>query len=803
VDPAEPLIGRQLHQYLVTGLLGRGGMGVVYRARDVRLQREVAVKILPPGELGDEVRRQRFLREARAASALSHANIVTIYEIESHEDMDFIAMELVEGRSMAECLPREGLNLDDALAYATQVLEGMSAAHRAGLVHRDLKPGNLMIRDDGAVKILDFGLAKQRAEHADTELAVTAAGVVMGTMAYMSPEQARGEPVGPASDVFSLGVILYEMVVGHVPFRGSGLSAVHALLDGRFVPVLQVRPDCPPALERVITKALQPDPAARYASAREMLDDLRGTVRPASSGIARPSRPPERSPLAPGMPTAASPSSRVRTVVRGWRWAAPVAVAVAIGAALFWARSPGPALQSLAILPFANDSGTPDFDYIAVGLPDSVRRDLAGSVGLRIPLQSAIRGWNPVTRDFRSAAVQSGVDAVFTGRLRQVNGALQAEVELVDRDGSMLWTRRYDDLTGLLDLERQISSDLAAELRLTPITRTRPANTEAYELYLRGRHHVGLRTIGDLQQAIQYFSQATSIDRQFAAAYAGIGEAYGLIANFGSQPPVTVLGQAKSAARQALDLDPTIPEAHTAYGFAVAFGDHDLAEAERAFRRAIELNPDLPEPHSYLAVMVLTPLKRFDEAMIEIQRAIDLDPASAIRKLVQVHVLYLARRYDRALALLDRVDPKFLPVQIVLERTVNLAALGRPAEAADAILATVPDAKRWMAEPERQEQGQLTVLGSLALLRARMGDTAAAIRLLQPIERAAARTYVSGCSVAAVYIALERFDAAIREVTRCIEERDFQSLHLGVDARFDRLRDDRRFMALVRNANPP
>jgi tetratricopeptide (TPR) repeat protein/predicted Ser/Thr protein kinase len=797
----ESLIGRQLHQYLVTALLGRGGMGVVYRAHDVRLERDVALKVLPPGQLGDEARRQRFLREARSASALSHTNIVTIYEIDSDDGVDFIAMELVQGRPLSDCLSPGGMDLDRATAYAVQVLEGMSAAHRAGLVHRDLKPGNLMIRDDGAVKILDFGLAKLRAaEHAETEMALTAEGLVMGTVAYMSPEQARGDPVGPSSDVFSIGVILYEMVVGRLPFRGSGLSAVHALFEGRFEPVLQVRPDCPPRLEQVIAKALQPEPLARYASAGEMLDHLRGTPgQPSSAGFAAPTAVATDGSDATAVQAAPARPARREPRLRRWWWAAAgIAVAV-VATSVFWDRQRGGAVDSLAILPFANESGVPDLDYIAVGLPDSVYRDFAGAPGLRVPLRSSIRGWDPVRRDFRSAATQSGVKAVFTGRLQQVKGKLQADVELADRDGTVLWQHRYEDPGGLLDLQQQISSDLGKQLRIAPIAHKRPANAEAYELYLKGRYETGLRTMDNLRNAILYFSQATSIDRQFAAAYAGIGEAYALIANFGSQPPVTALEQAKTAARRALDLDPTIAEAHTAYGFAVVFSEHDWAQAESSFRRAIELNPNLAEPHAYLAVVVLTPLKRFDEAMIEIQRAIDLEPTSGIRKLVQVHVLYMARRYEKALALLDEVDPAFLPIEIALERSFNFGGLGKPAEAAAAILAVVPEATRWVDHPEALDQSQLSVLGSLARLRAQLGETAMALRVVDQLERASARSYVSGCVIGAIHIELSRSDAAMREVTRCVAERDFQSLHLGVDARFDALREDPRFSALVQS----
>jgi eukaryotic-like serine/threonine-protein kinase len=276
--PSESLIGHQLQQYRVTALLGRGGMGVVYSARDVRLERDVALKLLP-AEFTDDNRRDRFLREARTASALSHPNIITIYEVDSADGLDFIVMELIAGRTLQESIPPGGFAIPLAEDYGRQMLEGMAAAHRVGLVHRDLKPGNLMIRDDGVLKILDFGLATLRVDDdAQTEARLTAVGHVLGTAAYMSPEQARGEAVGPPSDVFSMGVILYQMVTGQSPFRGSGLSVLHALIEGTYERPQRVRPDCPLSLEGLIAKALARTPGDRFATAGEMLNELRVAI---------------------------------------------------------------------------------------------------------------------------------------------------------------------------------------------------------------------------------------------------------------------------------------------------------------------------------------------------------------------------------------------------------------------------------------------------------------------------------------------------------------------------------------------
>lgn len=399
----DSLIGAQFQQYRVTGLLGRGGMGVVYKARDVRLERDVAFKVLAAAELGDETRRLRFLREARAASALSHPNIVTIHEIDSAGGVDFIVMELLSGHTLHDIIPGQGLGLPLVASYAGQLLEGMAAAHRAGLVHRDLKPGNLMVRPDGVLKILDFGLATWRAsDDDDTAERLTAAGKVVGTMAYMSPEQARGEVVGPPSDVFSMGVILYHMVAGRSPFRGSGLSVMHALIEGRFDPVLQVRPECPPGLAAVIERALQPSISARFASAGEMLRALRG-----ASGEPAP---PDAAPTASVMMPASTPPPVERSPRRAaavpWAAAAAVAAAVVAGGAWYMMAPRQARTSSPATAAFASD-----YDAYQAGRAALDRYDIPGNIDRAVESMQAAIALNPT-----SAAAYAGLADAYLQR---------------------------------------------------------------------------------------------------------------------------------------------------------------------------------------------------------------------------------------------------------------------------------------------------------------------------------------------------------------------------------------------------
>jgi serine/threonine-protein kinase len=522
----ESLIGRQLQQYRVTALLGRGGMGVVYKAHDARLDRDVALKVLPSGELDDDSLRQRFLREARAASALSHANIVTIYEIDTSDRVDFIVMELVAGRTLAECIPPDGLSLKGVATYGLQMLEGMTAAHRAGLVHRDLKPGNLMVRDDGSLKILDFGLATLRvSDDTGTEARLTGAGHVLGTLAYMSPEQARGEMVGPPSDVFSMGVILYQMITGRPPFRGSGLSVMHALIEGTFDPVLAARPDCPGPLEKVVTRALQPDALQRYPSAAEMLNDFRLAIGLTPS--------PDFEPTAAMRRSAAIRLAARKKPVNRRRWLVVAAVlAAAILAAGAWYAAP------------------------------RLRR---------APAATAATSTSGFTSEY---------DAYEAGR-----SALD----------------RYD----------------------------KPGNVD---------------------RAVEYMQAAIARNPQYAAAYAGLSEAY-LQRNTVAPDPNWV-GLARDSAAQAVALNPDLAIGHAALGNALV-ENGKRAQATTEFERARDLDPKSWSAYLGLAGIANASGNR-TEADALFQKAIDTAQGSWIPYMVAGRFYFGTQRYDDALRVWDR-----------------------------------------------------------------------------------------------------------------------------------------------------
>lgn len=589
---ADALIGHQFQQYRVTALLGRGGMGVVYKARDVRLERDVAFKVLPAGELGDQTRRLRFLREARAASALSHPNIVTIHEIDSADGVDFIVMELVKGSTLHDVIPPSGLGLPLVTRYATQLLEGMAAAHRAGLVHRDLKPGNLMIRDDGVLKILDFGLATLRAgDDDDTVARLTATGNVVGTVAYMSPEQARGEVVGPPSDVFSIGVILYQMVAGRSPFRGSGLSVMHALIEGRFDPVRTVRAECPTALADVIERALNPDIGGRYTSAAEMLT----AIRQASGAPPSPEFVPTQTAAVPLVHRSLDTTRR-----RRWLRAAGVGVIVTLLAFGGWYVT-----RRMA-------SSTPS------PAPDSLLAATGGS-----PEELTTRAGELLRLHYREGYIDRAIDDLGTAIGQKERYAL-AEARL-----SVAYSRKnVRSPDGVLRqqavayAERAVADDpqlAAAHIALGA------AQTAA----------------GQFDTAARAFANALTLDPSNTELLWRLGD----LAMARNDPRTAEQHYAKAAAGSGEW------EAHGKLG-AFYYGRGRYQEALGAFERMRDLAPDHARAYNNLAA-VLHQLDRTDDAAAALQRSLEIAPVPTTYSNLGT-LLYYEGKYSEAAAAFDR-----------------------------------------------------------------------------------------------------------------------------------------------------
>jgi serine/threonine-protein kinase len=789
-------IGAEVSHYRILEALGKGGMGEVYLAKDTRLDRLVALKVLSTELSEDAAAVKRFLREARMAASLSHPNIVSIYEVGAETGVHFIAMEYIQGTTLRQQIRQGPLEIETAVGIARQILDALACAHEAGIVHRDIKPENIMQSKSGHVKVLDFGLAREdlletpEANQA-TLTEITEPGHIVGTVKYMSPERLRGKSADARSDIFAFGIVFYEMLAGRRPFEG-GTSAEYTQR------VLSSPPDAlarfnyavSEPLERVVRKCLEKDPDWRYQSTRELAIDLRLLERDGeTSGITQ-RLPTSVSAIA--QPAIASPARSRRLP---WIIGALAVALAALAAGAYTFLRPSNPVDSLAVMPFVNSSGDSNLDYAADGLCESLRRDLSGLSGLSVTAQSVVERYRGKESDPLAVARELHVSAVLLGRLRRRAGNLELEAELIDGSkGTQLWSRSYEwSQSGLLDLESLLAGDISDRINSGSASRAaksraRTTDAEAYDLYLKGRHLLRLRGLDDVQQAAQLFQQASSRDSRFALAYAGLADAYTLLANFGTQPPRTILPLAKSAAHRALELDDTLADAHASFGYASAFSDFDWAGAERSFRRAIQLNPNYPEAHVGFAITVLVPLKRFEEALMEAQRASTLEPGQPTGVMEVATVLLWARRFAESLDRFRQLDPAFLPDGRNALMALCLVGSGKPSEAVKAIGPAGRTADQTVAFRD----------AVLAFSYALAGRRAEAEQIAARLDRQATEKYVSACDRAGIQVGLEKPDRAMELLNQCYEDRDLDIRLLPVDVRYDRIRSDPRFQALLK-----
>lgn len=665
----DSLVGKSIAHYKVLSLLGRGGMGEVYLAEDTRLGRKVALKLLPDEFASDAQRLARFRQEARAASALSHPNIVTIHEIGEADSLHFMTTEFVDGQSVRQYASKRTIELTTALDIAIQVASALAAAHDVGVVHRDIKPDNIMIRRDRLVKVLDFGLAKLSegsdlalATQAPTKLMVnTEPGVVMGTANYMSPEQARGAEVDGRTDIWSLGVILYEMISGRIPFEGNTPTEVLSrILQKDPLPLARYAPEAPEELERIVTKSLAKDREGRYQTIKDLLIDLQRLRRQLElkAELERTVQPDEpESTVAQQKVTLGEPRQQTETAIssaeyivgevkrhkRGVLIALAVIITAAVGIYLYNSRA-GRQINSLAVLPLINGTGDPNSDYLSEGITESLIDSLSQLPNLRVNSLNSVLRYQGKEADAQAVGRELGVDAVVTGRIMHRADGLVVSVEMVDvRDNSRIWGKRYDrKFSELLAVQNEISREVLAKLRLRltgeqekRATKRYSENTEAYQLYLRGRYHWNRRAIEDLWKGIDNFQRAIELDPNFALAWSGLADSYITMLLGGpfartNRPPMPIAEVRTKwgpTARRAVELDPNLAEVHTSLGQGLEWLEWDLAGAEREYKRAIELNPDYATAHHRYAVFLMVS-GRSDEGLQEFKRALELDPAS-------------------------------------------------------------------------------------------------------------------------------------------------------------------------------
>jgi serine/threonine-protein kinase len=667
--------GDVLAHYRVLSPLGSGGMAQVYLAEDIRLGRQLALKVLSQRAVQDEERLRRFELEARAISALNHPNILTIYDVGHVGGTQFLATEYIDGVTLRSVLARGPLDLREALDLAIQIAQAVAAAHDAGVVHRDLKPENVMVRADGYVKVLDFGLAKLTARLplvADsdwqTQLVETKDGIVMGTFNYMAPEQARGGDLDARADLFSLGVLMYEMLAGHPPFKGaSAAEVIGAVLF--LEPEKIARADVPDALAAVVMTALRKDRNERYQTCATLLQDLRAQSRWLASDSNR------------GTAIAAPPVETSSGI------APDPAAAVRTGASAAGSARPGKrrrgrgTIASLAVLPFVNQIRDEHLDYFGDGLTESLINDLSQLPKLRVMARSTVFRYKGHDPDPQDVGRRLGVQAVLTGHVEQHGDGFVVGVELVDvEDGTQLWGARLNRRrSDLFILQAELSQELtgALRVRLTGDERRRlgkrhTVSAEAYQLYLRGRYFLNVRTGDALKQARSLFERAVAEDPAYALAYAGLADCCSLTAvSFRGSSGVSLIEQGRAAAMQALALDPTLADGHASLAFISFRFDWDWSAAEAEFARALDLNPGHAPSRQWYA-MYLASRRRFDAALTEMARALELDPLSLIIRSGIGRILHFAGRLDEAIHQYEHVlqtNPGFGQAHIDLALT--------------------------------------------------------------------------------------------------------------------------------------
>lgn len=782
--PSAELAGRRIGPYEVGARIGRGGMGDVYRARDTRLARTVAIKVLPSHAAADQSSRDRFEREARAVAALTHPHICTLHDVGSHDGIDFLVMEFLEGETLATRLTRGPLSTDEVIRASIQIASALDCAHRKGVVHRDLKPSNIILTESGA-KLLDFGIAKLHgsdnepdAGPADTPAAtLTRHGGLMGTIAYMSPEQVRREPVDARSDLFSFGAVIYEMSKGRRPFAGGNTEEVcDAILRG--ASSLPIGLDERNGVDGIIQKALQPDRGARYQNAAEMRADLQRLQQTSDRGG------------------------------RHWRSAAAIAAMVIavvvpstwILASRYEMRSASTtAVRAVAVLPFKPLVATgEESDYIGVAMADALITELGAvqTVAVR-PLSGSARYARPGA-DPVAAGRELDAELVVDGAIQRVGDRLRVTVHVIRvADGLTVWSERFDSRwTDVFTVQDTIADQVVRALAV-PLTREdrrrvlrrRTENFDAYEAYLKGRYFWNSRTADGLRRALGYFEQAIRYDPGYAQAHAGLADTYALLGSTATAalPPSEAGPKAIGAAARALDLDDTLAEAHVSYAFAVYSFEWNWTRAEEYFRRAIALDADYATAH-YWYSLYLGQVGRFDEALAEARRAMELEPLSLVGTYAVGLVHYSARRFDLAREYAGRV------LEVAPDSPLGLRLLGSTLLAAGRYEEAVAVFERLA----RAAPANSLYAGWLAHAYGRTGQTAKAREILGRLTSGAPGHYVAAANVAIGHIGIGDNDASLEWLERAYAEHSQALTYLKVDPVYDPLRSNRRFADLVR-----
>jgi eukaryotic-like serine/threonine-protein kinase len=787
-------VGAVIAQYRMLEEIGAGGMGVVYKADDTKLGRLAALKFLPEALARDASALERFQREARAASALNHPNICTIYDIAEYQNHPFIAMEYLDGRTLKEYILGRSLNSDEVSKVGIQIAEALFAAHSKGVVHRDVKPANIVVTATGPVKVLDFGLAKligSQGGNAPTR-SLTESHTVTGTLPYMSPEQLRGREVDPRTDIYALGVVLYEMSTGRRPFTAEiSPQLIDDILNSPPPLPREVNPKISPKLEEIILKCLEKDPEDRYQTAKEIAVDLRRMTAPSSAS----------------QRLVASRAKRFGRVAR-FLWAAiPIlALAILMIGWVFLRTTYFNPIRSIAVLPLVDDSKDASTQYISDGITEGVIDKLSEIPSLRVMSRNSVFRFKGKETDAPTVGKTLNVQMLLTGRIARQGDALIVGAELVNvSDGSQIWGRQFrypiSDLSRAQDeLASAVLDKLKLRLNSTEGNRlAKPAtdNSEAYQLYLQGRYHWNQRTRAGIRKSIEFFQQAAEKDPNFALAYAGLADAYNIGNNLGVFTPRESSPEAKAAATKALVLDPLLAEAHAALGQVKSHYDFDFPGAQREYLKAIELNPNYANAHLFYAGGYLTPMGRHQEAIAEMKRALELDPLSSPLNNYMGMTYLFAGDYQKSVQQFQHtidLDPTFPLAHFFFSSC--LAAIGKYEQAIEEVQ------KGQLLAGASPEQAAALAAEFLKAFRAG-GPNGYWQKNLELALKDHQHDGAGASDLASAYFRVGNKEKAIEWLEKSYEEKDPEITLVKYDPAFQGLRGDPRFSALLKRIGLP